>query len=105
RQLPRGFVTEVGYIGKRGLRLPRLYDINQTNADGILPSFLIMQQNVANGCQPDGTGCAKGQTVPIVASGALTPALVTSATTKTDLSQNGAGNFAGLVQQPTLPLI
>jgi hypothetical protein len=67
RQLPRGFVAEVGYIGKRALRLSRLYDINQINADGIMPSFLIMQQNVNNGCQPDGTGCDRGQAVPIVA--------------------------------------
>jgi hypothetical protein len=104
RQLPHSLVMEVGYIGKRGLRLPRLYDINQINADGIMPSFLIMQQNVANGCQPDGSGCAKGQSVPIVASGALTSAFVNSATTKTDLSQNGAGNFAGRVEQTTLAL-
>src|SRR5205085_10006447 len=91
-QFGHGVLAEVGYIGKRGTRLERSYDLNQINADPILPSFLIMQQNVSNGCQPDGNGCAKGQTVPIVASGALTAAFVNSATTKTDLSQNGAGN-------------
>src|SRR5258708_28626273 len=104
RRPPRGGGTDLAYMGRRALRRHRLYDINQINADGILPSFRIMQQNVAGGCQPDGSGCAKGQAVPIVASGALTSAFVNSATTKTDLSQNGAGNFAGRVEQTTLAL-
>ena len=103
-QFAHGFLAEVGYIGKRGIRLERSYDLNQINADTILPSFLIMQQNVVNGCQPDGTGCAKGQSVPVVTSGALTAAFVNSATTKTDLSQNGAGNFALRAEQTTLAL-
>jgi hypothetical protein len=98
------FLAEIGYIGKRGIRLERSYDLNQINADMILPSFLIMQQNVNNGCQPDGTGCAKGQSVPIVTSGAVTAAFVNSSTTKTDLSQNGAGNFAGRLEQSFLSL-
>src|SRR5207253_7131981 len=97
-------LAEVGYIGKRGMRLERSYDLNQINADPILPSFVLMQQNVNNGCQPDGTGCAKGQPVPIVTSGALTSTFVNSATTKTDLAQNGAGNFASRAEQTTLAL-
>lgn len=104
RQLPAGFLVEAGYIGRRGLRLLRAYDINQINADPILPSFLTMQQNVAKGCQPDGTGCSGGVTPVIVASGAVTSAFVNSATTKTDLSQNGAGNLAGRIEQTTLAL-
>src|SRR4029077_15620536 len=70
----------------------------------ILPSFSIMQKNVGQGCQPDGTGCANGTPVPIVTSGAVTAAFVNSATTKTDLSQNGAGNFAGRIEQNFLGL-
>lgn len=104
RQLPGDMVLQAGYVGKRGTRLFRAYDINQIDAAPILPSFAIMQQNVANGCQPDGTGCAKGQPVPIVASGAVTSAFVNSATTKTDLAQNGAGNLAGRIEQNFLGL-
>jgi hypothetical protein len=99
RELPGGVVLEAGYIGKRGMRLLRAYDVNQINADPILPSFSIMQANVAQGCNPDGTGCSSGQPVPIVQSGAVTAAFVNSTTTKTDLSQNGAGNFAGRIEQ------
>ena len=57
RELPGGFVVQAAYIGRRGLRLLAAYDINQINADPILPSFLIMQQNVAKGCTAAGTGC------------------------------------------------
>ena len=103
-QLPGDLVVQVGYVGKRGTRLDRAYDINQINSDPILPSFLIMQQNVAKGCQPDGTGCSGGSAVPIVASGAVSSAFVNSATTKTDLAQNGAGNLAGRIEQTTLAL-
>src|SRR5206468_3119954 len=103
-ELPWGMLAQASYIGRRGLRLLRAYDVNQINADPILPSFLIMQQNVAKGCQPDGTGCAGGLSVPIVASGAVTAAFVNSSTTKTDLSQNGAGNLAGRIEQNFLGL-
>jgi len=103
-QFAHGFVAEASYVGKRGIRLERSYDLNQINADPILPSFRIMQSNVANGCQPDGTGCPRGQSVPIVTSGAVSAAFVNSATTKTDLSQNGAGNFAGRTEQNFLGL-
>ena len=103
-QLPRDLVVQAGYVGKRGTRLDRAYDVNQINADPILPSFLIMQQNVAKGCQPDGTGCSGGSAVPIVTSGAVTSAFVNSSTTKTDLAQNGAGNLAGRIEQTTLAL-
>jgi len=104
RQLPGGLVAEVGYIGKRGLRLLRAYDINQINADPILPSFAIMQANVAIGCAPDSTGCAGGRPVPIMQSGAVTAAFVNSATTRNDLAQNGAGNLAGRIEQNFLGL-
>lgn len=104
-ELPGGVVAQVGYVGRRGLRLQRAYDLNQINADGILPSFLAMQQNFNNGCQPDGTGCPAGKSgvpVPIVQQGIVNSAFVTSSTTKSDLSTNAAGNFAGRVEQTTL---
>ncbi len=105
RELPFGFVAQVGYIGRRGNRLLRSYDINQINADGILPSFVIMQQNIAKGCRPDGSGCPAGVTggpAPIVTSGIVSSAFVNSSTTITDLTFNAAGNFAGRVEQTTL---
>jgi len=105
RELPGGFLAQVGYVGRRGLRLQRAYDVNQINADPILPSFIAMQQNVGLGCNPDGTGCPSGvapRPVPIVANGIVTGAFVNTSTTRTDLTQNGAGNFAGRVEQTTL---
>ena len=102
RELPGGIVAQAGYLGKRGLRLFRSYDINQIDAGPILPSFLIMQQNVAAGCSPDGSGCANGKPVPLVTSGIVNAAFVNSSQSRTDLSQNGAGNMAGRIEQTTL---
>jgi carboxypeptidase family protein/TonB-dependent receptor-like protein len=105
RELPLGFIAQAGYIGKRGLRLLRSYDINQIDAGPIVPSFLIMQQNVAAKCNPDGSGCpagVAGRAVPIVTSGIVNSAFVNSSTSLTDLSQNAAGNMAGRIEQTTL---
>ena len=105
RQLPGDVVVQAAYIGKRGLRLLRGYDLNQINADPILPSFLALQQNRSAGCNPDGSGCPGGVTgsaVPLVTSGTLTSAFVNSSTTATDLVNNAAGNFAGRIEQTTL---
>lgn len=105
RELPGALVVQVGYLGKRGLRLMRAYDINQIDADPILPSFLIMQQNVATGCRADGSGCRAGVTgkpVPLVTSGIVASTFVNSSQSATDLSQNAAGNMAGRIEQTTL---
>ncbi len=97
------FIWQVGYVGRRGTRLFRGYNINQIDATPILPSFLAMQQNVANGCKADGTGCGtRGVAVPIVAQGIVTSAFVNSSATTTDLAQNAAGNFAGRIEGVTL---
>lgn len=107
RELPFGLLAQAGYIGRRGLRLQRAYDVNQINSDPILPSFLAMQGNVTNGCNPDGSGCPAGKTgqpIPLVTQGLLTASFVNSSTTRTDLSQNGAGNFASRIEQTTLAL-
>ena len=102
RQFSNDFVASIGYVGRRGTRLFRGYDINQIDAAPILPSFNSMQNNVAAGCNPDGIGCAAGTSVPLVTSGVLTSAFVNSATTRTDLIQNAAGNFAGRIENTTL---
>src|SRR5438034_8697132 len=101
-ELPWGVVAQASYIGRRGMRLLRAYDVNQINADPILPSFVIMQQNMRNGCRPDGTGCANGVAVPVVTSGIVSSTFVNSTTTQSDLTLNAAGNFAGRVEQTTL---
>src|SRR5206468_7741836 len=104
RELPAGMVFQIGYVGRRGIRLYRAYDLNQINADPILPSFLAMQKNRSLGCKPDGT-CppgVTGVTVPIVASGIVSSDFVNTTTTTTDLDQNAAGNFAGRVEDQTL---
>ncbi len=114
-ELPMGIVAQGAYIGRRGTRLLRAYDINQIDAQPILPDFLAMQQNVAKGCNPDGLGCPVGVTgalisivnyplVPNGPRGPLQQGFVNSTTTRTDLRQNGAGNFAGRVEQTTLDL-
>ncbi|MGI8783981.1 MAG: TonB-dependent receptor domain-containing protein [Acidobacteriota bacterium] len=105
RELIGGFVAQAAYVGRRGTRLFRAYDVNQINADGILPSFLIMQQNRVKGCRPDGTDCpsgVSGAAVPIVTSGIVTAGFVNSTTSVNDLTLNGAGNFAGRIEQTTL---
>ena len=69
-----------------------------TGAAPILPSFNIMEQNVAKKCNPDGTGCPAGVTgaaVPLVTQGIVNGAFVNSSTSLTDLSQNAAGNMVG----------
>jgi hypothetical protein len=116
RELPGGFVAQVAYIGRRGTHLLRAYDINQINADKLLPDFLLMQQNVAKGCNPDGLGCPAGVTgalvsivnypasVPNSPKGPLTQAFVNSTTSRSDLALNAAGNMAGRIEQTTLAL-
>jgi hypothetical protein len=105
QELPHGIVAQVGYIGRRGTRLYRAYDVNQINADPILPSFVTMQSNVAAGCRPDGTNCpagASGQPVPLVTSGIVNAAFVNSATSLSELQQNAAGTMSGRIEQTTL---
>jgi hypothetical protein len=73
RELPGHFVTEIGYVGKRGTHLYRAYDLNQIsiNQPGFLQSFLTAQQNVLNGCKPSGAAagtCAGGPSPALLVS-------------------------------------
>jgi hypothetical protein len=100
-----GMVAQAGYIGRRGTRLMRAYDLNQINSDPILPSFRIMQSNVKAGCRADGTACpgnTVGQSVPLVTSGIVNAAFVNSSTSATELQQNAAGAMSGRIEQTTL---
>jgi hypothetical protein len=104
-ELPWGLVGQAGYIGRRGTRLMRAYDQNQINADPILPSFFIMQDNLKAGCRPDGTGCptgVPGKPVPLVTQGIVNSAFVNSSTSVTELQQNNAGTMSGRIEQTTL---
>src|SRR5207245_5260312 len=84
--------------------------VNQVNADGILPLFKAMKQNLDAGCRPDGTNCRAGATpVPLPigftaadSERAALNSFLISTTTINDLNQNAAGNFAGRLEQITL---
>ncbi len=108
REVGGGYVVTAGYVGRRGTRLYRGWDVNQIDAAPILPSFLAMQRNVAiAGCRPDGTlangtGCSGASPVPLAQQGIATAAFLNTTATLTDLSQNAAGNFAGRLEQTTL---
>jgi hypothetical protein len=119
RELPWGLVMQASYIGRRGEHLFMAYDINQVNSDPVVASFLIMQQNRANGCTAVGTGCAGGVTPTLlaqltaafVATGQSQAAATTSATnfinsstTVTDLNRNSVGNFAVRIENTVLGL-
>ena len=109
RELPRHFVAEIGYIGKRGTHLYRAYDLNQVsvNGAGFLDSFKIAMGNRQLGCRADGTGCPVGVT-------GQTPALLLQLTGSTagvansnlnnrasDFDTFNIGNFANFVDSLT----
>lgn len=111
QELGRGYVVSLGYVGRRGTRLYRSWDMNQIDSTGILPSFLAMQQNVGlgGGCRADGTlasgaRCGGAATVPLIAQGIMTQAFANSAASTSDLSpiQNAAGNMALRLEQNTV---
>ncbi len=109
REVKGGIAVSLGYIGRRGTRLYRAWDMNQIDAAPILPSFLAMQNNVAigGGCRADGTlasggPCAGANAVPVLQAGLTNQAFVNSTATSTDLRQNAAGTFAGRLEQSTL---
>jgi hypothetical protein len=111
QELPGGFVAQGAYIGHRGTRLMRTYDLNQINVDSVLPSFLIMKANYLAGCKGDGTGCPTGVTgtpVPIVTSGAIPSTIlgsvINSSTVYGYLTTNNVGSWAGRIEQYTLNL-
>ncbi|MCI0350666.1 MAG: hypothetical protein L0Z53_14680, partial [Acidobacteriales bacterium] len=76
-ELPWGLVGQVGYIGKRGIRLYRAYDLNQRFVDqaGFIQSFLIAQNNIRLGCDADGT-VAGSSAANCAAAGSAIPTLL-----------------------------
>ncbi len=115
RELPWNLVGQVAYIGRRGTHLLRSYDINQINSEPILGDFLVMRDNVRNGCNADGTrpanaaataciGTTAGRSVGLVTRGILTAAMVNAAAARTEIQQNEAGAFAERIENNTLAL-
>src|SRR5258707_3133611 len=82
RELPKHFVAEIGYIGKRGTHLYRAYDLNQVsiNGSGFLNAFNIGVHNRALGCTfVDGTTLLdpKNPSGPVIpCPGATVPSLL-----------------------------
>ncbi len=103
RELPKGFVAQVGYIGKRGMRLYRAYDLNQIRTDqpGFLQSFLIAQQNIFNGCKPDGTSCPAGITgvAPTLLVQLAGASFINNSTSQSNFRLNGLGELARRIDQ------
>ncbi len=109
RELPGRFVTEIGYVGKRGTHLYRAYDLNQinTNRSGFLASFLTAQQNVFNGCRPDGSNCPGGATgtVPTLlmqltgSTFGLASSFINSSTSINNFKLDSIGNLAQRIDQ------
>src|ERR1041384_7054564 len=56
RELPFKMVMQASYVGRRGTHLYYAGNRNQSDPTAILPSYLMMQQNMRNGCLPSGTG-------------------------------------------------
>ncbi|HYL77828.1 MAG TPA: TonB-dependent receptor [Bryobacteraceae bacterium] len=98
RELPGHFVSEVGYVGKRGTRLYRAYDINQisTSQPGFLQSFNTARGNIFAGCKADGTGCPAGVTgqTPTLLLSLSNATFVNSSTSLSDLQRGNIGNMA-----------
>ncbi len=109
REISRGYVASIGYVGRRGTRLYRSWDMNQLNTESLLPSFLAMQRNTQiTGCRPDGTltngsPCVGASAVPFIQNGIMTSAFANGAASISDLSttQNALGNMALRLEQTT----
>lgn len=117
RELPLSLVMQAAYLGRRGTRLMRMYDINQISGEPILGDFLAMQANLARSCNPSGTaispstnpcpGAAAGTTpvvVPFIANGTVAPSVVNSSAAISELNVNALGAFAERIENNTLAL-
>src|SRR5258705_704173 len=106
---------QAAYIARRGEHLSMAYNANQINPGPILPSFLIMQRNLAiAGCRPSGTtsaGAACGVAPPLLAqltaaglSASTAANILNQSATLTDLQFSAAGSFAQRIEDNTLAL-
>jgi hypothetical protein len=127
RQLPWGILGQVGYVGKRGMRLYHSYDLNQifTNQPGFFQDFLSAQNNLFV-CRNNSAACLAAQAAAGISASSrtvdnfanfglpgqmnlpvLSPLLGAASNTSsafrgsnaTDVSQNAIGNFANRADQ------
>src|SRR5713226_4274532 len=104
RELPKHFVAEIGYVGKRGTHLYRAYDLNQVsiNGTGFLNGFNMGVHNLAIGCaNPDGTNVDPITGLAVPCPGATPPTLLLQMMTAKNLNSRASdfstfniGNFA-----------
>ncbi len=106
RELPLGLVAQIGYVGKRGTRLLRAYNLNQMRlSPEVIQSFKNLKANNDAGCTNPATptstaGCRSGY-MPIPVGILLTlstEAFLNNAAAKTDYAQSGAGNMVNRIQ-------
>jgi hypothetical protein len=72
RELPQSFVAQVGYIGKRGMRLYRAYDINQFKIPNeFLQDFIQAQKNLYI-CRTNEAACLAAQAAAGIAASSRT---------------------------------
>src|SRR5262249_22435979 len=118
RELPRGFVVQASYIGRRGERLFMAYDANQIRVEPIVPSFFMLQaNNSAPNCLPSGATrdtttpgkppCVPvfpASQIPLLAAGVtgINAAFVNSTNTQGELTTNNVGMLARRIEDTTL---
>ncbi len=109
RELPGALAVSLGYVGRRGTRLYRIWDMNQQDVNKVLPTFLAMQANrrLGGGCRPDGTlasgaACPGATPVPWLQQGIIDSTFANNSAAINDLDQNAAGNFGNRVEQTNL---
>lgn len=100
-------MLQSAYVGKRGLRLLRAYNLNQIRTDhsGLAASFLAAKQNLQNRCNPDGTRCPQGVTPQPVGILLLLsdPNFLNNTATQTNLLRNALGSVAAEIDANILP--
>jgi hypothetical protein len=116
RELPWKMVMQAAYVGRRGMHLLFAADRNQVAVEPILSSYLLMQQNMNNGCNPSGVGalsatkpCVSPVTsIPLLVSGGgpIKASTVDSSAARAEISPtaNNIGAFAVRVENNTLAL-
>jgi len=109
RELPWGFTVETGYIGRRGMRLFRAYDLNQFKDNpALIQNYILAQRNVFQGCDPDGTvlgsstvACATAAGTPTILLALFGASGLNSSTTVGELNLSAFGDTLSRIDQQT----